>query len=56
MRDVLYHFEYYKCIYISGQPHSIAFRIFLKEDEPFRNIPRKSGMSQERYPFFFEDD
>jgi len=30
---------------------SIAFRLFLKEDEPFRNIPKKSGMSQERYPF-----
>jgi len=33
---------------------SIAFRLFLKEDEPFRNIPRKSGMSQERYPFSIE--
>lgn len=33
---------------------SIVFRLFLKEDDPFRNIPKKSGMSQERYPFSIE--
>ena len=33
---------------------SIVFRLFLKEDDPFRNIPKKSGMSQEHYPFSIE--